>query len=190
MVDEVVDPAVELVGIRREGLRLKGVTIPFVGETPTGGERTKFLPRSSKDYFKPHPVPHNHSYSWYQRSTIVGWRCQEYKTQPVPQGQSRPKDTQSDCPQPRSIQSRNPYEVLPRVERHYRQSSHSSSYKRSQTTNDIQTSSQTTYQSRAVCEEGRTSYRCGYKGSPHSGFSACFTNKSFLLLRSCYTWKQ
>ena len=56
MVDEVVDPAVELAGIRREGLRLKGVTIPFVGETPTGGERTKFLPCSSKDFFKPYPV--------------------------------------------------------------------------------------------------------------------------------------
>ena len=74
-VAEVVVLAGVLARTGREGLRLKGVTIPFVGETPTGGERTKFLPRSSKDYSKPHPVPQNHSYSWYQRSTIVDWRC-------------------------------------------------------------------------------------------------------------------
>ena len=166
-------PALDQEAIRRENQKLITIRAPFEGETRTGGERTRFLPRASTSFN--HPVSHNHSYSWYQRPTIVGWRCQEYKTQPVPQGQSRSKDTLSDCSQPRTIQSRNPYEVPPRVERHHRRSSHSSSYKRSQTTNDIQTSSQTTFQSRAVCEEGRTSYRCGYKGSSHSGFSACFT---------------
>ena len=51
-VVEVEVPAGVLAGTRREGLRLKGVIIPFVGETPTGGERTKFLPRSSKDFSK------------------------------------------------------------------------------------------------------------------------------------------
>merc|ERR1712055_1021898 len=100
MVAEVVVLAGVLARTRREGLGLKGVTIPFVGETPTGGERTKFLPRSSKDYFKPHQVPLTHPYSWYQRPTIVGWRCQEYKPHSVPQGWFRTKDTRSDSSQP------------------------------------------------------------------------------------------
>ena len=104
-VAEVVVLAGVLARTGREGLGLKGVTIPFVGETPTGGERTKFLPRSSKDYFKPHPVPHNHSYSWYQRPTIVGWRCQEYKSHPVPQGWSRTNDTRSDSDSDSSVYS-------------------------------------------------------------------------------------
>ena len=57
--EEVESTEVEVVHIpgvtvdtRREGLRLKEVKIPFVGETPTGGESTKFLPRFSKDFFK------------------------------------------------------------------------------------------------------------------------------------------
>ena len=52
-VAEVVVPAGVLAGTRREDLGLKGEIIPFVGETPIGGERTKFLPRSYKDFFKP-----------------------------------------------------------------------------------------------------------------------------------------
>ena len=132
MVVEVVLLPGVLVGTRKEGLRMKGVTIPFVGETPTGGERTKFLPRSSKDYSKPHPVPHNHSYSWYQRSTIVGWRCQEYKPHPVPQGWSRTKDTHSDSSQPRTVQSRSSYEARSGVEPDYRRLHHTPSHQRCQ----------------------------------------------------------
>ena len=50
MVDVAEEPAAELAVIRGGGLRLRAVTIPLVGETPTGGERTKFLPRPSKDF--------------------------------------------------------------------------------------------------------------------------------------------
>ena len=57
-VVEVEVPAGVLAGTRREGLRLKGVIIPFVGETPTGGERTEFLPRFSKDFSKPYLNTH------------------------------------------------------------------------------------------------------------------------------------
>ena len=114
-------PALDQEAVRREDQRLIAIRAPFEGETQGGGERTSFLPRASTNFYKPHPVPHNHPYSWYQRPTIVGWRCQEYK----PQGW--PKDTYSDSAQPRTIQSRSPYEVYSRVERHHRRSSHSSS---------------------------------------------------------------
>ena len=153
VVAEVLDLDQE--AIRRENQKLITTRAPFEGETRTGGERTRFLPRASTNLYKPHPVP---------------------------QGWSRTKDTYSDSSQPRTIQSRSPYEVPSEVERHHRRPGHSSGYKRCQTTNDIQTSSQTPYQSRAVCKEGRTSYRCGYKGSSHSGFSACFTRKLYYSL--------
>merc|ERR1712002_448857 len=60
VVEVMLLPGV-LAGTRREGLRLKGVTIPFVGETPTGGENTKLLPRSSKDFFKPFLKTHHYT---------------------------------------------------------------------------------------------------------------------------------
>ena len=52
MINMTKGPAAELAVIRVGGLRLKAVTIPLVGETPTGGERTKFLPHPSKDFSK------------------------------------------------------------------------------------------------------------------------------------------
>ena len=68
--EEVESTEVEVVHIpgvtvdtRREGLRLKEVKIPFVGKTPTGGESTKFLPRSSRDFFKQFLKTQSHLYS-------------------------------------------------------------------------------------------------------------------------------
>ena len=178
----------ELEGIRREGLRLKGVTIPFVGETPTGGERTKFLPRSSKDYSKPHPVPQNHSYSWYQRSTIVDWRCQEYKTDnlySVPQPRSRTKCSRSDSSRPGQIWSRSSYKARARVEPDNRRLLNSPSHQRSQTSTDRQASSKMSLPDGAGREEGGPSHRRGHKGSSLLRFSVNFTNLS--QHRSCYT---
>ena len=157
------------------------MTIPFVGETPTGGERTKFLPRSSKDYFKPHQVPHNHPYSWYQRPTIVGWRCQEYKTHPVPKGWSRTKDTYCDSSRPRQIRRRSSYKARTGVEQRNKRSRHTPGNQRCQTANDSKTSSQAPHQRGAEHKEGRTSNRRSHKGSALSGFSACFTKLSYSL---------
>ena len=62
-VDEVVELVTEPAAVRKGGQKHKRVVTPFEGETLPGGERTKFLPRTTKDYFKLHPVPQNHSYS-------------------------------------------------------------------------------------------------------------------------------
>ena len=56
-VDEVGELAMELAAVREGGQKQRRAVTPFEGETLPGGERTKFLPRTSKDYFKPHPVP-------------------------------------------------------------------------------------------------------------------------------------
>ena len=169
-------PALDQEAIRRENQKLMTTRAPFEGETRTGGERTRFLPRASTKFYKHFLKIHSNKIKHLDHPTLVDW--------------SSLKDNFSKCPKSRTIQSRSPYEVPPGVERYHRRSSHSSGYKRSQITNDIQTSSQTTNHSRAVCQEGRTSDRYGYKGSSHSGFSACFTRKSLLLPRSCYTWRQ
>ena len=46
-------PALDQEAIRRGDQSLIAIRAPLEGETPTGGERTEFLPRSSKDFSKP-----------------------------------------------------------------------------------------------------------------------------------------
>ena len=99
-VVEVEVPAGVLAGTRREGLRLKGVIIPFVGETPTGGERTKFLPRSSKDFFKPFLKTHSNTI---KQLSVDYLPVNLYS---VSQPWSRTKDSYSDGSKPRTICSR------------------------------------------------------------------------------------
>ena len=98
VVEVVLLPGV-LVGTRREGLRL-GVTIPFVGETPTGGENTKFLPRSSKDSFKPFLKTHHHTI---KQLSVDHLPVNLYS---VSQSWSRTKSSYSDGSKPRKIYSR------------------------------------------------------------------------------------
>ena len=50
-------PALDQEATRREDQRPIAIRAPFEGETQAGGERTSFLPRTTKDYFKLHPVP-------------------------------------------------------------------------------------------------------------------------------------
>ena len=162
-------PALDQEAIRRENQKLITTRAPFEGETRTGGERTRFLPHASTNFYKPHPVPHNHPYSWYQRPTIVGWRCQEYKPHPVPQGWSRTKDTHSDSSQPMTICSRSSYEARTGVEQRNRRLCHPSGHQRCQVTTDRQSSSKASLQSGAGRVEERPSHRRGHKGSVYSG---------------------
>ena len=100
MVNMTKEPAAELAVIRGGGLRLRAVTIPLVGETPTGGERTKFLPHPSKDFSK------FISYTNFDPVKLLSADYIQVNPYPVPQGWSRTKDTFSDSSQPRtSLQS-------------------------------------------------------------------------------------
>ena len=56
-VDEVGVLVTELAEVREGGQKQRRAVTPFEGETLPGGERTSFLPRTTKDYFKHHPVP-------------------------------------------------------------------------------------------------------------------------------------
>ena len=114
-VDEVVELVTEPAAVRKGGQKQKRVVTPFEGETLPGGERTKFLPRTTKDYFKLHPVPQIHSYSWHQRSTIVDWRCQEYKPKAVPKCRPWAMDTISDSSPAGKVHSRRTDEALGRL---------------------------------------------------------------------------
>ena len=135
-VAEVVVPTGVLAGTRREGLRLKGVTIPFVGETPTGGERTKFLPRTSKDYFKPHQVPQ--CWPW-AKDTI----CNNYPARTVHSG-STDKALERLASGDRRLLT---------------------SHRGRQDATDRQTSCTLRFQSGIRREEGGPSYRRGRQGS-------------------------
>ena len=62
-VDEVVGLVTEPAAVKAGSQRQERAVTPFKVETLPGGERTSFLPRTTKDYSKIHPVPQNHSYS-------------------------------------------------------------------------------------------------------------------------------
>ena len=100
MVNMTKEPTAELAVTGGGGLRLSAVTIPLVGETPTGGERTKFLPRPSKD------LSIFISYTNFDPVKLLSADYIQINPYPVPQGWSRTKDTFSDSSQPRtSLQS-------------------------------------------------------------------------------------
>ena len=56
-VDVVVGLVTEPAAVKAGSQKQERVVTPFEGETLPGGERTSFLPRTSKDYFQLHPVP-------------------------------------------------------------------------------------------------------------------------------------
>ena len=178
-VAEVVVPAGVLAGTRREGLGLKGVTIPFVGETPTGGERTKFLPRSSKDFFKPFLKTH---YNTIKQLSVDYLPVNLYS---VPQPRSRTKCSRSDSSRPGQIWSRSSHKARTRVESDNRRLRNSPSHQRSQAPTDRQATSKMSLPDGAGREESGPSYRRGHKGSSLLMFSVNFTNLP--QHRSCYT---
>ena len=45
-------PALDQEAVRREDQRLIAIRALFEGETQTGGERTRFLPRASTNFYK------------------------------------------------------------------------------------------------------------------------------------------
>ena len=164
-----------LVGTRkRRGLRLKGAIVPFVGETPTGGERTKFLPRSYKDFFKP--------FLKIQQLSVDHRPVNLYS---VPQPCPRTKDSYSDGSKPREICSRRSHKACSRVEPDHRRLHLTPSHQRSQTSTDRQASSKMSLPDGAGREEGGPSHRRGHKGSSLLRFSVNFTNLS--QHRSYYT---
>ena len=187
--------------------------IPFVGETPTGGERTEFLPRSSKDFSKPFLNTHLNTIKiiqnpGYQKrrgqgggSVLVystpSWspRRRERKQlsvdhrpvnlYSVPQPCPRTKDSYSDGSKPREICSRRSHKARSRVEPDHRRLHLTPSHQRSQTSTDRQASSKMSLPDGAGREEGGPSHRRGHKGSSLLRFSVNFTNLS--QHRSCYT---
>ena len=172
-VAEVVVLAGVLARTRREGLGLKGVTIPFVGETPTGGERTKFLPRSYKDFFKP-----------FLKTQQLSVDHRPVNLYSVPQPCPRTKDSYSDGSKPREICSRRSHKARSRVEPDHRRLHLTPSHQRSQTSTDRQASSKMSLPDGAGREEGGPSHRRGHKGSSLLRFSVNFTDLS--QHRSCY----
>ena len=56
-VDTVVVLVTEPAAVKARSQKQERVVTPFEEETHPGGERTSFLPRTTKDYFKLHPVP-------------------------------------------------------------------------------------------------------------------------------------
>ena len=66
-VDEVGELATKPAAVREGSQKQKRAVTPFEGETLPGGERTSFLPRTSKDYFQLHPV--NQCWPWAMDTT-------------------------------------------------------------------------------------------------------------------------
>ena len=113
-VDEAGGPAAELAVTRKGGLRQRGVTTPFVGETPTGGERTEFLPRFSRDFFKLNPVNlHSVNLSQVNLNPVKPLSVDSIQVNPypVPQGWTGAKDTISDSSQPRTVRCRSSHKA-------------------------------------------------------------------------------
>ena len=150
------------------------MTIPFVGETPTGGERTKFLPRSSKDFFKPFLKTH---YNTIKQLSVDYLPVNLYS---VPQPRSRTKCSRSDSSRPGQIWSRSSYKARARVEPDNRRLRNSPSHQRSQASTDRQATSKMSLPDGAGREESGPSYRRGHKGSSLLRFSANFTNLSHI----------
>ena len=171
MVVVVEVPAMDLEARREGDQRLIGMRTPFEGKTQTGGERTRFLPCASTNFYKPFLKNHFSKIKHLYHPTLVGW--------------SSSKDNFSECPRSRTIQSRSRHEVPTGAEQRYRRSRHTPGHQRCQTTDDSQTSSKASLQSGAGRTKERTSYRRSHKGSALSGLVLVSLN--FLLPRSCWT---
>ena len=172
MVVVAEGPALDLEARRKGDQRLIGMRTPFEGETQTGGERTRFLPRASTNFYKPFLKNH----------------CSKIKhlsDHPILVGWSRSKDNYSESPKSGTIQSRSSHEVPAGVEQRNRRSRHTPGHQRCQTIDDSQTSSKASLQSGAGRTKERTSYRRSHKGSALSGLVLVSLN--FFLHRNCWT---
>ena len=136
---------------------------PFEGKTQTGGERTRFLPRASTNFYKPFLKNH------FSKIKHLSVDYMQVNHHPILTGGSRSKDNYSESPQSGTIQSRSSYKVPAGVEQRNRRSRHTPGHQRCQTTDDSQTSSKASLQSGAGRTEERTSYRRSHKGSALSG---------------------
>ena len=171
-VDEVVHLPGVLVGTRRrKGLRLKGVIIPFVGETPTGGESTKFLPRFSKDFFKQF-LKTNHftikrlSVDHFPVNLSAKHQLRsEHQPGSVPHLRSRTSNFYSHSSRPRRVHSRQSVKACSQMEPNYRRLHLSQCHQRSLTTPDRQATNQTTLTGGVRRGESGPGDRRGLKGS-------------------------
>ena len=77
-------PALDLEARREGDQRLIGMRTPFEGKTQTGGERTRFLPRASTNFYKHFLKNHFSKIKHLYHPTLVGW--------------SFSKDNFSECP--------------------------------------------------------------------------------------------
>ena len=183
---EVVHIPGVTVDIRREGLKLKEVKIPFVGETPTGGESTKFLPRFSKDFFKQFLKTQHFTIRRLSVDHLpVNLRSEHQPSselQPCsePQPWSRTRSSYSHSSRPRKIYSRRSYKACSRVEPNYRRLHYSPSRQRSLTSTDRQATNKTSLPEGAGREERGPGDRRGHKGSSLLRFSAFFTILSYI----------
>ena len=112
---------------------------PFEGKTQTGGERTRFLPRASTNFYKPFLKNH------FSKIKHLSVDYMQVNHHPILA------------------------EVPAEVEQRNRRSRHTPGHQRCQTTDDSQTSSKASLQSGAGRTEERTSYRRSHKGSALSG---------------------
>ena len=179
VVEVVLLPGV-LVDTRKEGLRLKGVTIPFVGETPTGGESTKFLPRSSRDFFKQFLKTQNFTIRQLSVDHLPVNLYSDGSFSPshlysVPQPWSGTRSTYSYGSRPRKIYCRRSHKARTRVEPNHTRLHFSPSHQRSLTSTDRQAANKTSLPEGAGREESGPGDRRCHKGSSLLRFSAYFT---------------
>ena len=145
------------------------MTIPFVGETPTGGESTKFLPRSSRDFFKQFLKTQNFTI---RQLSVDHLPVNLYS---VPQPWSGTRSSYSYGSKPRKIYSRRTHKARSRVEPNHRRLHFSPSHQRSLTSTDRQAANKTSLPEGAGREESGPGDRRCHKGSSLLRFSAFFT---------------
>ena len=172
--------------------------IPFVGETPTGGESTKFLPRSSRDFLKhflktqyftikqlsvdhlPVNLSSEHQPRSKHQPRSEHQPSSEHQPYSVPQPWSRTRSSYGHSSRPRSFYSRRSYKARSRVEQNYRRLHFSPSNQGSFTPTDRQATNKTPLPEGVRREESGPGDRRGHKGSSLLKFSAYFSNFSQL----------
>ena len=106
MVDVAEVPALDQAARREGDPRLIGMRTPFAGKTPTGGERTRFLPRSSKNFSKPFLKNH------FNTIKPLSVDYMPVNLHPVLRGWSRTKDSYSESSQPRTILNSSTIQII------------------------------------------------------------------------------
>ena len=114
VVVEAEVPALDQETVKKEDQRLIATRAPFEGKTQTGGERTRFLPRASTNFYKSFLKNH------FSKIKHLSVDYMQVNHHPILTGGSRSKDKYSESPQSGTIQSRSSYKVPAGVEQRNR----------------------------------------------------------------------